>query len=148
MEPDRLIREYLLLGLRFDRIEEGYVDSFTGDPGCAGRWPTSPRPDPAELAGQAQPLLAELPQVPRDSSAPASPSSGPSSSPRTCARWPARPASSPASTVGFVDEVRHYFDVEISRGDPDRYRAAHARIDEVLGGTGPLAERMAAAPQR
>jgi hypothetical protein len=26
--------------------------------------------------------------------------------------------------------------VEISRGDPDRYRTAHARIDEALGGTG------------
>ena len=46
--------------------------------------------------------------------------------------------------VGFVDEVRQYFDVEISRGDPDRYRTAHARIDEALGGTGPLAERMEA----
>ena len=32
MEPDTLIREYLLLGLRFDRVEDGYVDSFTGDP--------------------------------------------------------------------------------------------------------------------
>ncbi len=44
--------------------------------------------------------------------------------------------------VGFVDEVHDYFDVQIGRGDPDRYRAAHARIDEVLGGSGPLAERM------
>ncbi len=34
--------------------------------------------------------------------------------------------------------------MRISRGDEDRYRAAHARIDEVLGGSGPLAERMAA----
>ena len=32
MDATALIREYLLLGLRFDRIEEGYVDSFTGDP--------------------------------------------------------------------------------------------------------------------
>ncbi|HCA51509.1 MAG TPA: DUF885 domain-containing protein, partial [Mycobacterium sp.] len=32
MEPDHLVREYLLLGLRFDRIEAGYVDAFTGDP--------------------------------------------------------------------------------------------------------------------
>ena len=40
--------------------------------------------------------------------------------------------------------MRDYFDVEIARGDPDRYRAAHARLDEVLGGSGPLAERMEA----
>ena len=32
MEPGTLIREYLTLGLRFDRVEGGYVDSFTGDP--------------------------------------------------------------------------------------------------------------------
>jgi hypothetical protein len=30
VDPDALIREYLLLGLRFDRIESGYVDAFTG----------------------------------------------------------------------------------------------------------------------
>ena len=40
--------------------------------------------------------------------------------------------------------MRNYFDVEISRGDQERYRAAHARIDEVLGGSGSLAERMEA----
>ena len=37
MDSGTLIREYLLLGLRFDRIEEGYVDSFTGDPALRGR---------------------------------------------------------------------------------------------------------------
>ena len=46
--------------------------------------------------------------------------------------------------VGFVDEVRDYFDVEIAKADTDRYRQAHARLDEALGGTGPLAERMIA----
>ena len=46
--------------------------------------------------------------------------------------------------VGFVDEVDAYFDVQIGKGDPDRYRDAHARLDEALGGTGPLAQRMAA----
>ena len=28
--------------------------------------------------------------------------------------------------VGFVDEVEAYFDVQITKGDPDRYREAHA----------------------
>ena len=32
MDATTVIREYLKLGLRFDRVEEGYVDSFTGDP--------------------------------------------------------------------------------------------------------------------
>ncbi|HOB49646.1 MAG TPA: DUF885 domain-containing protein, partial [Mycobacterium sp.] len=46
--------------------------------------------------------------------------------------------------IGFVDEVKAYFDVEITRGDEDRYRAAHALLDEALAGQGPLADRMAA----
>ena len=40
--------------------------------------------------------------------------------------------------------MRDYFDVEIAKGDPERYREAHRQLDEALGGTGPLAERMQA----
>ena len=46
--------------------------------------------------------------------------------------------------VGFVQEVHDYFDVDIVKGDPDTYREAHRKLDEALGGTGPLAERMQA----
>lgn len=141
MEPDRLIREYLLLGLRFDRIEDGYVDSFTGDPRLRRRVADEPAPDPAALAAQARGLLAALPDVPR---------SGAFTDQRADflgAHLRALECSArtfAGEGVGFVEEVRSYFDVEISRGDTDRYRAAHARIGEVLGGSGPLAERMAA----
>ncbi|MBU3705848.1 MAG: DUF885 domain-containing protein [Mycobacterium sp.] len=139
MEPDRLIREYLLLGLRFDRIEEGYVDSFTGEAGLRRQVAGEPAPEPAGLAAGAQRLLAELPQVPR---------SGDFTDQRADfiaahlrALWfSARKFA--GEQVGFVDEVRHYFDVDISRGDEEGYRAAHVRIDEVLGGSGSLAERM------
>jgi hypothetical protein len=145
MEPDHLIREYLLLGLRFDRIEEGYVDAFTGDPRLRRQVADESAPDPAALARQADRLLAGLSGVPR--------------SPDPAAGFTDQRADFIAAhlralacagrrfageDIGFVDEVRHYFDVEISRGDPDRYRAAHARIDEVLGGTGGLSERMEA----
>ena len=37
---------------------------------------------------------------------------------------------------------------QIAKGDPEHYRQAHARLDEVLGGSGPLAERMAAHRER
>ena len=46
--------------------------------------------------------------------------------------------------IGFVDEVHDYFDVRISKGERQTYRQAHARLDEVLGGSGPLADRMEA----
>ena len=141
MEPDHLIDEYLLLGLRFDRIEDGYVDSFTGDQRLRRRVADEPAPDPAALAARAQRLLAALPDVPRTGSFTEQRAEFVAAHLRAleCA---ARKFA--GQDVGFVDEVRAYFDVEISRGDPERYRAAHARIDEVLGGTGPLADRMAA----
>ncbi len=141
MESDHLIDEYLLLGLRFDRIEEGYVDSFTGDQRLRRKVADEPAPDPADLATQAQRLLAALPDVPRSAAFTEQRAEFLAAHLRAlrCAadKFAGRP-------VGFVEEVRDYFDVEISRGDPEVYRAAHARIDEVLGGTGPLAERMAA----
>ena len=145
MEPDRLIREYLLLGLRFDRIEEGYVDSFTGDPRLRRQVADEPAPDPAALAVRAQALLGELAQVPRDSH----PATGFTEQRAgfIAAHLQALACAArkfAGEDIGFVDEVRHYFDVEISPGSPDRYRAAHARLDEVLGGTGPLDERIAA----
>ena len=60
MEPYRLIREYLLLGLRFDRVESGYVDSYTGDPQLRRQVADEPAPDPSDLAGQAGRLLSAV----------------------------------------------------------------------------------------
>ena len=42
-----LVREYLLLGLRFDRVESGYVDAFTGDPALRRAVEDEPAPEPA-----------------------------------------------------------------------------------------------------
>ncbi len=47
MEPAALIREYLLLGLRFDRVEPGYVYAFIGDPMLCRAVRTSRCPTPA-----------------------------------------------------------------------------------------------------
>ncbi|EHB56546.1 hypothetical protein MycrhDRAFT_3740 [Mycolicibacterium rhodesiae JS60] len=141
MQPGTLIRDYLTLGLRFDRIEEGYVDSFTGDPELRRAVADEPAPEPAELARQADRLLAELPQVPREAGFTDQRADFIGAHLRALA-FSARKFA--GEQVGFVDEVRNYFDVEISRGDPERYRSAHACIDEVLGGTGTLVERMEA----
>jgi hypothetical protein len=141
MQPGTLIRDYLTLGLRFDRIEEGYVDSFTGDPALRRAVADEPPPEPTELARQADHLLAELPAVPRDTSFTDQRADFIAAHLRALSCAARKFAGEP---VGFVDEVEAYFDVRINRGDEDRYRAAHARIDEVLGGSGPLAERMAA----
>ena len=145
MQPGTLIRDYLMLGLRFDRIEEGYVDAFTGDPELRRLVADEPAPEPAQLVRQAERLLAELPQVPRSSAGPGGFTEQRAAFIGAHLRALACAARKFAGEpVGFVQEVRDYFDVEIARGDPDRYRAAHARLDEVLGGSGPLAERMEA----
>ncbi|MDA2892705.1 DUF885 domain-containing protein [Mycolicibacterium sp. BiH015] len=136
MEPGTLIREYLLLGLHFDRVEEGYVDSFTGDPALRRAVESEPQPDPADLARQADRLLAELPaglEEPRAAFV------GAHLRALSCAG-----RKFAGEDVGFVDEVEAYFDVRISKGDPERYREAHRKLDDALGGTGPLAERIQA----
>ncbi len=139
MEPDRLISEYLLLGLRFDRIEEGYVDSFTGDPALRRQVADEPAPEPMALRAQADRLLAALPDVPRRDGFTEQRADFIAAHLRALA-FSARKFA--GEDVGFVDEVRAYFDVDIARGDEDRYRAVHARIDELLGGSESLADRM------
>ncbi|WNG86412.1 DUF885 domain-containing protein [Mycobacterium sp. ITM-2016-00317] len=131
-----LVTDYLMLGLRFDRVEEGYVDSFTGDPALRRAVESEPKPDPADLARQAERLLGELPAGLDEQRAMFI---GSHLRALACAG-----RKFAGEQVGFVDEVEAYFDVRISKGDPDRYRQAHVTLDDALGGTGPLADRIQA----
>ncbi|MGH4002123.1 MAG: DUF885 domain-containing protein, partial [Pseudonocardiaceae bacterium] len=122
-----LVREYLLLGLRFDRLVEGFVDAYTGDPALRRQVDNEPRPDPAMLARQAAQLRTELPAT------------GLSESRArfldahlTALECGGRVLA--GQRVGFVAEVQAYFDVLIGPGDPDVYRQAHAEIDRLLPG--------------
>ncbi|MCG5430866.1 DUF885 domain-containing protein [Mycobacterium sp. MYCO198283] len=137
MEPATLIDEYLLLGLRFDRLERGYVDAYTGVPRLRRQVESEPAPAPSALARRARELQAALPEagLPADREAfVGAHLRALECSARTFA----------GESIGFVDEVHDYFDVWIAKGDEQRYRDAHARLDSALGGTGPLAERMQA----
>ncbi|MDQ3600099.1 MAG: DUF885 domain-containing protein, partial [Actinomycetota bacterium] len=131
------VREYLLLGLRFGRLVEGFVDAYTGDPALGRQVADEPRPDPAALARRARELRLELPGTalpePRqqflDSHLRALECSG-----RTLA----------GEAVGFVEEVEAYFEVRIVPGDPEAYRKAHDELDRLLPGPGPVAARLTA----
>lgn len=136
MNASTLIDEYLLLGLRFDRVEEGYVDSFTGDPALRRKVADEPAPDPADLARTAQRLLAEVPAAEGLDAQRRAYLSAHLKALACAGRKFA------GEDVGFVEEVREYFDVDIVKGDQDRYRDAHRRLDEALGGSGPLAQRL------
>jgi len=132
-----LVREYLVLGLRFDRLVEGFVDAYTGDPALRRQVDNEPQPDPAMLARRAGELRAELPAA---------------GLPKPRARFlDAHLAALECSgrvlagqQVGFVAEVQAYFDVLIMPGNPDVYHQAHAEIGRLLPGSDPLAQRLAA----
>ncbi len=55
-----MVREYLVLGLRLDRLHPGLVDSFTGDRALRRAVDNEPKPHPAALASQAAQLRREL----------------------------------------------------------------------------------------
>jgi hypothetical protein len=148
MNAAELVREYLLLGLRFDRLVEGFVDAYTGDLALRREVGNEPRPDPAVLGRRAAQLRAELPD-----SGLAQPRARFLAAQLTALECSGQVLA--GQQVGFVDEVAAYFDVVITPGDPEVYRQAHAEIDRLLPGSDPLADRLAAhrardeiAPQR
>ncbi|APU12897.1 DUF885 domain-containing protein [Actinoalloteichus fjordicus] len=136
MDGNQLVREYLLLGLRFDRLVEGFVDAYTGDPRLRRQVDGEPRPVPGVLASRAAELRAELPSVGLDVG-------------RTrflAAQLTALECSGrrlAGEPIGFVDEVEAYFQVRITPGDQDVYRAAHVELDSLLPGSGSLPDRLA-----
>jgi len=132
-----LAREYVLLGLRFDRLSEGFVDAFTGDPALRRQVEGEPRPEPAALAVRARELRRELP--------------GSGLTEDRLAFLDAQLAALECSgrrfadeEVGFVEEVEAYFGVRIAPGDQEEYAEAHARLDRLLPGDGDLTSRYAA----
>ncbi|MBA2389480.1 MAG: DUF885 domain-containing protein [Geodermatophilaceae bacterium] len=126
--------EYVLLGLRFDRIEDGFVDAYTGDPAVRTAVLAEPAPEPMALATRARELLAELPS---------------SGLPRARADYlQAQLTGLECSArkfaghdVGFVAEVAAYFQVDIEPGSEGDYLAAHDAVDALLPGPGSLLRR-------
>ena len=139
MDATTFVREYLLLGLGFDRIEDGFVDAFTGDPELRRQVENAPPPEPRQLARRAAELRSELSNV--EIAADRAEFLDVHLRALECS---ARKFA--GEEIGFVDEVHAYFDVRIEPGSVDDYRAAHRAMDEVLAGDGsrPLAERLQA----
>jgi hypothetical protein len=134
--PSDLPLEYVRLGLRFDRLESGFVDAYTGDPRIRAQVADEPAPTPQQLAQQARILLGELTAagLPADRA-------DYLRGQLTGLECSARKMS--GEPVGFVDEVASYFQVDVALGDEASYAAAHAELDALLPGGGPLADRYA-----
>src|SRR5215212_1160569 len=126
--------EYVRLGLRFDRLESGFVDAYTGDPRIRAEVADEPAPTAKALRDQARGLLLEL-----DAAALPADRADYLRGQLTGLESTARKMS--GEPVGFVDEVASYFQVDVVLGDPTVYAAAHAELDALLPGGGLLAER-------
>ncbi|MDL9938350.1 DUF885 domain-containing protein [Gordonia sp. ABSL1-1] len=128
------ITDYLRLGLAFDRLEDGFVDAFTGDPALRAEVANAPAPTPGELARRARELAAELP-------------AGLDGERATFVGAHLRALECSArkfagEQVGFVDEVRAYFDVDIALADPQIYRDAHQQLAIALDSPGATGQEL------
>jgi hypothetical protein len=133
--------EYVRLGLRFDRLESGFVDAYTGAPRIRAEVQDEPAPTPPGLRHQARALLGEL-----DAAALPADRTDFLRGQLIALECTARKLS--GEPVAFLDEVRSYFQVEVTLGDPACYAAAHTELDALLPGDGTLAERYAAHRRR
>ncbi|MFI9387799.1 DUF885 domain-containing protein [Kutzneria sp. NPDC052558] len=132
----QVVREYLALGLRIDRVLPGVVDAYTGPPALRSEVAAEPVPDPGDLRLRA----AELRRAVADADL---------SAPRrefltaqlvametTCARLAGAP-------IGFVAEVEACFQTTVELGDPDVYAQAHRQLRRLLPGIGSLRRKVA-----
>jgi hypothetical protein len=146
-----LVERYLTLGLRLGRHIDGLVDAYYGPPERAAAAAAEALHSPAQLVGEARGLLAAIDagEMLESSVAGAAGGDGAASARRhwlraqvlgllTTAR---RLAGEP---IGYADEVEACYGVRPSRVDESVLEGAHRRLDEVLPGSGPLADRLVA----
>ena len=129
--------EYVRLGLSLDRLAPGSVEAWTGPAAVRAAVDSEPLPTPAELVRRAEWLLAELPSAGLEASR-AQWLDGQLTAVRTLARLLA------GEPVGWREQVQDCFQVRPEPGDEAEYALAHAELDLLLPGDGPLLERYAA----
>jgi hypothetical protein len=136
-EPD-VVERYIELGLRLGRHVEGFVDAYYGPAELGDRVAAEPVRPPGELAADAGRLIADLDAGEGAADVDAgrrrwirAQVSGLRTSARTLAGEP----------IGYLDEVEACYGVRPALIDEDTFAAAHAALDDVLPGSGPLRER-------
>ena len=149
MAPPGLVEEYLTLGLRLGRHIDGLVDAYYGPGERAAAVAAEPVHPPEQLVAEARALLSGIdagtalePSTPgpEDGSAPArrhwlrAQVVGLLTTARKVAGEP----------IAYADEVESCYGVRPSRVDEEVLVGAHRRLDAVLPGSGPLAERLVA----
>jgi hypothetical protein len=141
VSSDAVVERYLELALRIGRHVDGFIDAYYGPPDVADRIAAESVLPPARLAADAARLIGDL--------------DGGAGDPELDAgrrRWlrahvvglhtsAQKLAGEP---IAYADEVERCYGVRPERWDESRFDDAHRRLDDVLPGSGPLAERYVA----
>lgn len=136
MRVQDVVREYLLIAFRLDRLLPGAADASGMPRHCTSRCDGSPdrwRPRSSGRPGHSRPRCP-----------PSSGGTGRASCEVSSSRV-SGPRDGSGQAVPFVEEVSAAFGVRIRLGSEDAYRSAHRELDALLPGAGPLPDRMAAA---
>jgi hypothetical protein len=135
-ELSGFLGDYLMLVSLLDRLVPGLADARCADPDIGRRLAAEPVPRPSDLVRRAGRLARQLPDLPleagrRDFLA------------RQLLALETTARRLTGQSVPFGRELRDCFDVAPRLGSPDDYAAAHADLDTLLAGPGPLASRLA-----
>jgi hypothetical protein len=146
-----LVERYLELGLRLGRHIDGMVDAYYGPPELAAAVSAEPVHAPEKLVAEARALLTAIEGGGMLDPAPSGATTGEGAAPArrhwlraqvigllTTARKEA------GQSISYADEVEACYGVRPTRVEEDVLQDAHRRLDEVLPGSGPLAERLVA----
>ena len=158
MAEPGLVEQYLTLGLRLGRHIDGLVDAYYGPRQHADRVQAEPLLPPDRLMADARALLADIDAgVPLDSgdgsgSGSIGVTTGTSGAAPARRRWlraqvlglVTTAAKLNGDAIGYADEVEACYGVRPTRMPEEELLDAHRQLDEVLPGTGPLADRLVA----
>ncbi len=153
MTEPGLVERYLTLGLRLGRHIDGLVDAYYGPPERAATVGREAVRSPAQLVAEARGLLGAIDAG--ETLEPSAPGAGGDGGPGAASarrHWlraqvlgllttARRLAGDP---IGYADEVEACYGVRPTRVDEAVLEAAHRRLDDVLPGSGPLADRLVA----
>ncbi|HEY6625200.1 MAG TPA: hypothetical protein VIX85_15285 [Acidimicrobiales bacterium] len=156
MTEPGLVDRYITLGLRLGRHIDGLVDAYYGPPQSADRVQSEPEFSPDRLMAEARALLADIDAgAPLDApegtgSVGSAGTTGGNGAAPARRRWLRAQVLGLATTasklhgdpIGYADEVEACYGVRPTRMPEDELLEAHRQLDEVLPGTGPLADRL------
>ena len=138
---DPWTRDYAHLGLRMERLAPGTVDAWIGPPEWRAAVEAEPAPTAEALRAGAEALLDLLPSM-------GYPAPRAAYLQRQVTALHAQARTLAGEEIGLVEQARLYFDIAVRRVPEDTFAAAHETLDQLLPGTGSLAERRAASRRR